>query len=97
MIVDSILLPEASGKKFGTIIEQHLIPLRTSIAHALFEAGELGLSVDDFLSLEAVIKWLPVAKVIVRRMLKNEFREDFLAHLPDPQEVTNPSALQDSS
>ncbi len=84
MVTDGLLLPETVGKKFGTIIEKDLIPLRTRAAHALFESAELGLSVDDYLSHETVNKWLPVLKCMVRRMLKNEFPSEFLAHLPDP-------------
>ena len=84
MVVESLLMPETAGKKFGTIIERQLIPLRTSIAHALFETAGLSLSVDVYETHEKVNRFLPATKCIVRRMLKNEFPSDFLAHLPDP-------------
>jgi hypothetical protein len=84
MVIESLLLPEVAGKKFGTIIERELIPLRTSIAHALFESAELNLSVDVYETHEKVNRLLPVTKCMVRRMLKNEFPSDFLAHLADP-------------
>lgn len=84
MATESLLLPEVAGKKFGTIIERELIPLRTSIAHALFESAELNLSVDVYETHEKVNRLLPVTKCMVRRMLKTEFPADFLPHLPDP-------------
>ncbi len=83
MVIESLLMPEVIGKKFGTIIERQLIPLRTSVAHALFESTELSLSVDDYISHERVNRFLPVSKCMVRRMLKHEFPSEFLAHLPD--------------
>ena len=84
MVMESLLLPEVAGKKFGTIIERELIPLRTSIAHALFEGAELSLSVDVAETHEKVNRVLPVIKCMVRRMLKNEFPSEFLPHLPNP-------------
>jgi hypothetical protein len=84
MVIESLLMPEVIGKKFGTIIERQLIPLLTSVAHALFESVEMSLSVDDYISHERVNRFLPVTKCMVRRMLKNEFPAEFLAHLPDP-------------
>jgi hypothetical protein len=83
MVIASLLLPEATGKKFGTIVEKHLTPLRTNVAHALFEADELGLSVDDYLNMEELVKWLPVTKVMIRRMLRNEFPSEILSRLLD--------------
>jgi len=89
MHLEGLLLPETARKRFGTIIEA-LTPLRTRVAHALFETAELDLSVDDYLSHEAVNKWLPVLKCMVRRMLKNEFPTVLFAHLPDPPGSTSP-------
>jgi hypothetical protein len=87
LMINSLLLPETAGKRFGNIFENHLNPLRVTIAHALFESGELALSTDDSFNIETVIKWLPVVKCIVRRMLKNEFPDDFLAVIRDPTPV----------
>jgi hypothetical protein len=84
MTVDSILLPEAAGKKFTYISDTIFADLRNNIAHALFEAGELTISIDDQLKMEAIHRWLPVARCMARRMLKNEFRGVVLAGLPDP-------------
>jgi hypothetical protein len=72
------------GKKFNAIIDSALRPLRNEIAHAIMDSGELGLSADDLLKAAKVDHWLPVARTIVRRMLKNDFKDQFLTHLPDP-------------
>jgi len=63
LMINSLLLPETAGKRFGNIFENQLNPLRVSIAHALFESGELALSTDDSFNIETVIKWLPVVNV----------------------------------
>jgi len=84
MVVGALLLPEIAGSKFGAVLEKELTPLRNRVAHALFESGELELSSDDFLSHEAVVRFLPALKVMVRRMVKNEFPTEFAALLPDP-------------
>ena len=84
MVTRPLLRQEIAGKKFGYIFEKELLPLRIQIAHAIFDTGEIGLSVDDYLSHEAVAKWLPVLKLMVRRMIKNEFPAEFLVLQPDP-------------
>jgi hypothetical protein len=40
--------------------------------------------VDVYETHEKVNRFLPATKCMFRRMLKNEFPSDFLAHLPDP-------------
>jgi hypothetical protein len=85
MIVDSILLPEAIGRTFTYISDTVLAGLRNNIAHALFEGSELAISIDDQVKMEAIHRWLPIAKCMVRRMLKNEFRNLVFAGLPNPQ------------
>lgn len=84
LVLAAFLQPAIAGKRFRPVIENHLRPTRKNIAHALFETGELGLSVDEYVHIENVITWLPVAKCMVRRMLKTEFSEAFLSHLPQP-------------
>jgi hypothetical protein len=85
MIIESILLPEATGKAFTYVSDSVLVGLRNNIAHALFEGTELAISIDDQVKMEAIHRWLPIAKCMTRRMLKNEFRNLVLAGLPDPQ------------
>jgi len=49
------------------------------------DSGELGMSADDLLKAGTVDHWLPVTRTIVRRMLKNDFSDEFLSHLPDSE------------
>lgn len=91
-LLESLLLPQIAGSAFKTILDAHLRPLRDQIAHVLFKPTELkhsdepGLFTDDPLSHEQVDKWLPVAKCMARKMLKNEFPKSFLVAIPDPSE-----------
>lgn len=41
------------------------------------------MSADDLLKLEKVDHWLPLTRTLARRMLKNDFKEEFLSYLPD--------------
>lgn len=82
MALNSIFVPEVLGKKFGDVIDNILVPLRTDIAHSLSSgSGELRLSVDELLHTQKVNKWLPLTKCIVRRMLKDEFPKEFLSYV----------------
>jgi hypothetical protein len=81
LALDSILVPQALGKKFGQVTTTLLSPVRTEIAHALLKSGELTLRSDDLLHLRKVNAILPLTKCIVRRMLKNDFPGQFLAYL----------------
>lgn len=84
--INSVLVPEAKGRRFGFIIDNHLRPLRDRIAHLLFDEHELEIesSSDSQVTAEDVYKWLPLMKCMVRRMLKNEFPAEFLNQLPEP-------------
>ena len=73
----------ASGRRFGYLIEKHLRPMRVRIAHALLESGELGFTLDEYDHLVAVERWLPLTKFVARRMLKNEFPQEFLCGVGD--------------
>jgi len=84
LTVDQLLPPDVRGRRFGQIIESQLTPLRNEVAHGILDSGELGMSTDDMLKLERVNLWLPLTRTIVRRILKNSFREQFLNHLSDP-------------
>src|ERR1035437_985998 len=78
MTIDQIFLPEVHGKKLSHITETQFRPLRVRTAHAILDSGEPTLLADEGLDLQKLIKWLPLAKCITRRMLKNEFPADFL-------------------
>lgn len=78
---------DALGRKFGYIIDTHLRPVRVRIAHGVLDTGELGLSIDDPEHIRSVNNLLPLAKFIVRRMMKNEFPTEFLTDVTDSQPV----------
>lgn len=77
-----ILFPsEMRGQKFTRVFQERLGPARKAIAHALSEKGEIHLSADLLLHNRAVDLWLPLTKLMARRMLKNEFPQEFLVGL----------------
>ncbi len=82
--LESIFRKEALGKRIKYVVDGELHQLRTDIAHALLsESGELTLSVDEALHIERINKWLPLTRCIARRMLKNEFPDEFLSHIKE--------------
>jgi len=83
LALTQVFPPEVRGKKFNAIIHSKLRPLRNEVAHSIMDTGELGMSADDLLKLEKVDQWLPLTRTIVRRMLKNDFKSEFLTHLSD--------------
>ncbi len=87
LALDHVLPAEVRGRRFGQIVESKLMPLRNEVAHGILDSGELGMSIDDMLKLERVNLWLPLTRTISRRMLKNNFRDQFLLHLPDPPQI----------
>jgi len=71
------------GRKASDVIDNVLKLLRDKIAHALFgDGGELSLSSDDLTHTHSVASRLLITRCLVRRMLKNDFPNDFLSHLP---------------
>lgn len=88
MAINAVFITEARNRKFGDLMKNELDDLRNDIAHALSdETGTIEMSVDATLHVFRVRKWLPLMKVIVRRMLKNEFPE-FLPFLKDDGTLT---------
>jgi hypothetical protein len=89
MALNSIFLKEARGRDFESIsVELKL--LRHNVAHPLFEnGGELTVNPDDLADIRKIEAWLPITKSIVRRMLKNEFPDHFLAFIGEDG-VINP-------
>ncbi|WP_321473446.1 methylamine utilization protein MauJ [uncultured Paludibaculum sp.] len=75
MSLDEIFRPEILGKKLSRLIEAELRPLRVKVAHAILDSGEPAHIADEGLDIQNLTRWLPLAKCIVRRMLKNEFAE----------------------
>jgi len=81
---------EALGKKVSHVIDQHLRPIRLRIAHAVLDSGELTLSPDEPNEERELIKWLPLAKCVARRMLKNDFSVEFLGYLHEYGTIGSP-------
>jgi hypothetical protein len=80
--LSDIFLPETIGRKIKHLVDEDLHRLRTNVAHALAAgSGDLTLSPDESLHIGMVCKWLPITRCIVRRMLKNEFPNEFLSYL----------------
>ena len=86
--LEMIFVREVRGRRVNYVIEKYLRPLRVDVAHALFsEAGEVTLSSDEMLHAGRVSKWLSLTRCIVRRMLKNEFPEEFLVWVTEDGEI----------
>ena len=82
--LDAAVPQDLRGQKASDVIENVLNPLRVNVAHALFgNGGELPLSSDDLLHTHAITSHLLITKCLVRKMLKNDFTNDFLNHLPN--------------
>ena len=73
---------ESFGKKVTFLREKYLYGIRCGIAHALLECGQITISLDKITHIQEVNKWLPLCRVIARRMLVNEF--------PSEMSVTKP-------
>jgi hypothetical protein len=94
MYYETFLPADARGKTFGELLlgvgksrKGVLEEVRDLIAHALTSA-ERGqpfelVNLDDRLFHRRVHHWLPLMKVVARRMLKTDFPGEFVAHLPD--------------
>ena len=75
--------PKLLGKKFTWILDKQLRPLRHNIAHAVLDSGEPPLLADEGEDLQRITRLLPMTRCIARRMLKNEFPEEFLAFVAE--------------
>jgi hypothetical protein len=97
MALDSVFVDEARGRKVNDLLDKELTDLRVDIAHALSEeTGNVGLDVDEALHVARVNKWLPLMKCIVRRLLKDDFPQQFLSHLKEDGAIAEPSDLRSS-
>ena len=81
IMLESIFVKEARGKKVNQVIDDYLRPVRDRIAHAVLDSGELTLSADEDLDVREIYKWLSLTKCIVRHMLKSDFPQEFLPYL----------------
>jgi hypothetical protein len=81
IMLESIFVKEARGKKVNQVIDDYLRPVRDRIAHAVLGSGTLTLSADEDLDVREIYKWLSLMKCIVRHMLKSDFPKEFLPYL----------------
>lgn len=77
MFIGQTFPPESHGKSITQIRQDILEKIRDSIAHALMDDGEPGLSVSDLSDQWKVNKWLPMLRFVARLMLTNEFPTEF--------------------
>jgi hypothetical protein len=87
MSLTQIFPDNVLGKRISRVVDSDLRPLRVKIAHAVLDSGEPTLMADEGLDLQTIAKWLPLTKCIVRRVLKNEFPEEFLPFLEEDGNV----------
>ncbi len=84
MSIDAAVSFNLRGTDIQDFVIHTLKPLRDNVSHALAEAsGELTVSADDLLDIDHINRYLPTAKCIARRMLKNDFPSEFLSYLPE--------------
>jgi hypothetical protein len=87
IMLESIFVQEARGKKFNQIMDDNLRPMRDRIAHAVLDGAEMTLSADEDLDVREIYKWLSLMKCIARHMLKSDFPNEFLPYLNDKGEL----------
>ena len=80
----SLLLPELVGKKFNSIFDDILRPIRNVLAHAILDEGELKYSPDSAKDQQEVVRYLPPLKCIVRSTLRSEFPDQFDISILEP-------------
>jgi hypothetical protein len=78
-LLSQLLPDEANDKKFRSIFQIILEPLRDSIAHALMKTGEIKSVADRLEDIEEVMKWLPLLRLWVRVLMLSEFPDEFKA------------------
>lgn len=77
------LFPEQiRGKRLSKALE-HLRELRNKIAHAIFGEDGCDFWEESFEYMDHIEMWTPLAQMIVRRMLKDNFPSEFLVGVPD--------------
>ncbi len=92
MSLHSIFLAPTRGRRFGDLIHHELTDLRNEVAHALSDkTGVIAVSADETLHISRVLQWVPLTKCIVRRMLKNEFPDEYLPYLREDGNLQDPS------
>jgi hypothetical protein len=79
-MLNQIFVPEVRGKKLTALFDAPLRKLRDRIAHGILDSGHY-LLVDDPSAVREISRWLPFLRCAVRRALKNDFPEHYLAYI----------------
>jgi len=77
LLLTQLLPSEAVGKKFRTIFNSVLEPIRNTIAHALMGSGEIKTVADRLEDVENISKWLPLLRLWSRVLLASDFPTEF--------------------
>jgi hypothetical protein len=75
LALDTVFVNEAKGKRVSSLYANKLNDIRVQIAHGLTKKGERTISLDEALNLNEIIKWLPLTRLIVRLLIKNQFAD----------------------
>jgi hypothetical protein len=87
--LESVFPKQCHGRKINELLDKELVDLRNDIGHALsHESGEPALIVDDALHSYRIHTWLALMRCIARRMMKNEFPNEFLGYLTEQGKIT---------
>ena len=70
--LEVIFPPSIRGWKFRRVL-QEVRKTRDKIAHSLMDSGALGLSTDNLNNSRFVTYWLPLLRVLCRKVLKDQF------------------------
>ncbi len=87
VLMRQLMPDEAEGKKFRSIYQAVLLPLRDTVAHALMSSGEIKTVADRLEDVENVEKWLPLLRLWVRVLMASEFPEEFITFGGTSQEA----------
>ena len=77
LLLRQLLPDEANGKKFRTVFQSILEPLRDTVAHAFMACGGIKVVADRLEDVENVARWLPLMRLWVRVLLASEFPGEF--------------------
>ena len=74
--LDELFPQGARGKRLSQVIDI-LNKLRTGIAHAVLNTGEIRISLDQLAHVQEVNLWLPFCRVVARWMMSSEFPSEY--------------------
>lgn len=80
LTLNQIFILEVRGKKLTALFDVPLRTLRDRIAHGILDSGHY-LLVDDPAAVREISRWLPFLRCAVRKTLRSDFPERYLAYL----------------